>query len=158
MMIVTRLLKKLYQTQYKLSSKLLKKINSRSSFGFSLIELLVVVAILGVLSSIGVLAYNGYVSGTKKKSAENIMQQIALAQQEEYSSYGSYFSNSDVCDQSTTEEIGTNLFDSAGYIDRDRIGYDFCALSSGSTFTIHAKSIKTNCEMSLDSSNNFTKC
>ncbi len=158
MMMAMMILQKRYQTQCKLSSKLLKKINTRSSFGFSLIELLVVVAILGVLSSIGVLAYNGYISGTKKKSAENIMQQISLAQQEEYSSYGEYFSNSDDCDQSTTEEIGTNLFGSAGYIDRDKIGYDFCALSSGSTFTVYAKSIKTDCEMSLDSSNNFTKC
>ena len=135
-----------------------KKINSRSSFGFSLIELLVVVAILGVLSSIGVLAYNGYVSGTKKKSAENMMQQISLAQQEEYSSYGEYFSNSDDCDQTTTEQLGADLFGSAGYIDRDKIGYDFCALSSGSNFTVYAKSIKSDCEMSLDSSNNFTKC
>ena len=37
------------------------------SSGFSLVELLVVVAIVGILSSISVVAYNGYVSGTKKK-------------------------------------------------------------------------------------------
>ena len=52
---------------------------TRSS-GFTLIELLVVVAILGILSAIGTLAYNGYVSGAKKSSAENYLQQIALAQ------------------------------------------------------------------------------
>ena len=87
-----------------------------------------------------------------------MMQQISLAQQEEYSSYGEYFSNSDDCDQTTTEQLGADLFGSAGYIDRDKIGYDFCALSSGSNFTVYAKSIKSDCEMSLDSSNNFTKC
>ena len=128
------------------------------SSGFTLIELLVVVAILGILSAIGTLTYSGYVGGAKKNSAENIMQQISLAQNEEFSSFGSYFSNSDTCDQSTTEEIGTDLFGSAGYIDRDKIGYDFCALSSGSTFTVYAESIKPGCKMSLDSSGNFTKC
>ena len=53
------------------------------SSGFTLIELLVVVAIIGILSAIGTLSYSGYVSGAKKKSTENIMQQIALAQTEE---------------------------------------------------------------------------
>ena len=62
---------------------------TRSS-GFTLIELLVVVAILGILSAIGTLAYNGYVSGAKKSSAENYLQQIALAQTEEYSSTGQF--------------------------------------------------------------------
>ena len=50
--------------------------------GFSLIELLVVVAIIGTLAAAGTLAYNGYIAGTKSSAAKNSMQQIALAQQE----------------------------------------------------------------------------
>ena len=67
---------------------------SRSS-GFTLIELLVVVAIItGILAAVGVVAYSGYTSSAKKKSTENIMMQIGLAQTEHYSDFGTYYSNS----------------------------------------------------------------
>ena len=128
------------------------------SSGFTLIELLVVVAILGIISAIGVVAYNGYISGTQKKSAENMMQQIGLAETEEYSSYGSYHSNGNTCTKATTQDIGDSLFSSTDYIDTDKIGYYFCVLATGSTYTVHAHSIKPGCKMTLDSSGNFTKC
>jgi type IV pilus assembly protein PilE len=72
------------------------------SHGFSLIELLVVVAILGIISAIGISSYSGYVSSTKKKSVENAMLQMNLAQTEYYSMNGSYYPPSGASNSSTT--------------------------------------------------------
>ena len=39
-----------------------------------------VVAILGILAAVAIVSYSGYVEGAKKKSVENVLQQISLGQ------------------------------------------------------------------------------
>ena len=115
---------------------------TRSS-GFTLIELLVVVAIIGILSAVGTLAYNGYVGNAKKSSAENYLQQIALAQTEEYSSTGEYFistsgtASSCSASEGSSSELEANLFSGENVL-ADDIGFQFCVFGSGSTFTAAA--------------------
>lgn len=46
-------------------------IRANSEKGFSLIELLIVVAILGVLAAVGVVGYQGYIDSTKRSVTES---------------------------------------------------------------------------------------
>ena len=111
---------------------------TRSS-GFTLIELLVVVAILGILSSIGIVSYQGYVSGTRQKSIENAMQQISLAQTEEYSNAGEYHT-SDTCgdpSEASSKAIEKELFGGGDIITKES-GYEVCIADEGTSYKIIA--------------------
>ena len=125
------------------------------SKGFTLIELLVVVAIVGILAGIGIVSYNGYVDSSKKKSAQNIMMQIALAQTEYYSDYSQYYKtgNGATCtpNSGSSDNIEKNLLSEADLI-TDEIGFEMCIVlaSAPTNFKIVGKQTLSNCTITVD--------
>ena len=60
--------------------------------GFSIIELLVVVAIIGILAAVGIPLYQGYVETTKKTNALNNLSSIYVTQEEYKADNNKYYS------------------------------------------------------------------
>ena len=62
--------------------------------GFSLIELMIVVAIVGILAAVGVAGYQRYVLSAQMSEAESVLIDIAAKQAAYYSTWGEYLATS----------------------------------------------------------------
>ena len=137
------------------------------SKGFSLIELLVVVAILGIISAIGIVSYSGYVEGTKKKSVENAMMQMSLAQTEFYSNNGYYYPDSPqsaTCKPQKGTDVNIEKYllgdgTTGPDVIPDDLGYFVCGWRQGSQYGFIAleDTSSNQCEIKMSMMGTFTR-
>lgn len=105
-----------------------------------MIELLIVVAIIGIISAIGIPVITGILEGIKEKSAQTSLQSIYLAEEQYKSINKQYYIPSGSCGDQTNL-INTNLFD--GNITLENNNYRFCVSGSTTNYTATAYRIKT---------------
>jgi prepilin-type N-terminal cleavage/methylation domain-containing protein len=103
---------------------------------FTLIELLIVVAILGVISAIAVPVYNDYIKTAKQEAAKNSLRSIALAQVEYRSENNTYYGTSS--SPRVTPIINRDLFSNNKTLDESG-DYYYWINRSGSGFTAYAQ-------------------
>ena len=87
----------------------------RSEKGFTLVELMIVVVIIGILASIAIPKFSQLISSTKVTEAKNILRQIISLENTYYMQESSYvaFADGDDCDEIRFEqpEAATRRFE-----------------------------------------------
>ena len=124
---------------------------------FTLMELMIVVVLIGILSTIRMIMFGNTQDSAKKKVAEVSTSSIHLAQQEYISNNGSYYYTSGGCSSSTTQQIITDLFDGNKDLSEKDFYYCISGNSNSNTFKITAKNIINNCQVMRDEKNEVTE-
>ena len=123
---------------------------------FTLMELMIVVVLIGILSTIGMIMFGDTQDSAKQKVAEVSTSSIHLAQQEYISNNGRYYYTSGGCSSSTTQQIITDLFDGNKDLSEKDFYYCISGNLNSNTFKVTAKNIITNCQVMRDEKNNIT--
>ena len=103
------------------------------------------VAIIGILSAIGVVSYGKYKTSAEKKQAEISLNSIYLAEQEYKSNNGEYYYNT------STSDIVTNLFD--GIDDLSEQSYSFKTTNANTLSIIATNKKNSSCTITITEKN-----
>lgn len=112
-----------------------------SSKGFSLLELVVVVAIIGILSAIGIPTYRGYLQKGRDTDAQMALRSISAAQERFKLVYGVYCGPATTPICNSNQAIVTNLLSN---VNINTKYYNFSVTSNGSVGFVARADSKTN--------------
>jgi type IV pilus assembly protein PilE len=108
-------------------------ITTKTSYGFTLIEVMITVVILAVLTAIAVPAYQGYISTSRRAEGHNNLAALQMAEEEFYLENNNYF---DGADWSDLETNSGNLWTRTG--SDGQFNFDYAVVLSGGGYVATA--------------------
>ena len=106
----------------------------KKQHGFTLIELIVTVAIVAIVTSIAIPAYNGYIKTARLTEAKNNIAALKLAEEEFFLENNSYFYKSGTNTELATES--DNLW--AASPGEGGVNFTYTVSGAGTSYTITA--------------------
>jgi type IV pilus assembly protein PilA len=126
--------------------------------GFTLVELLIVVAILGILYAIAIPQYQGYVTEARATAAKNNLRNIYMQQREYRTNNNDFYRTGAGCGGApavmadASGAINTNLFNNDNVLTNDF--YNYCIDGAANNFTARAQLISdTTIEFNINNTN-----
>lgn len=119
----------------------------RAHAGFTLIELMIAVVVLGVLAAIAIPSYTSYVNKSRAKSGSADLAALALNMENRYQLSLSYPVNAAGTAATTT------MFPAWAPTQSDYFNYTLVSTATSYTLTATGKSSLANCVMTLNNSN-----
>ena len=121
--------------------------------GFTLIELMIVIAIIGIVAAIAIPAYSGYIATARMAEAKNNIAALKLAEEEFFLENNRYFFDTSE-DNATLKSWSGDLWTATG--GDNGINFTYTVSVSGTKYTITAKgNIGTPVAGKTDSYSNF---
>lgn len=105
--------------------------------GFTLIELMITIAILGIITAIAVPAYTGYIATARMAEAKNNIAALKLAEEEFFLENNRYFY--DTSNNNTTLKSYSDNLWTASKGDGNAVNFTYTVSGSGNNYTITAK-------------------
>ena len=111
----------------------------KKNTGFTIIELLIVVAILGIIATIAIPMYTGYIASARMTEAQNNIAALKLAEEEYYLENNGYFYETSN-DNALLKSASNNLWEATGG-SNGQVNFTYIVSGSGNTYQIIATGI-----------------
>ena len=108
----------------------------KNNTGFTLIEIMIVIAILGIVSAIAIPAYTGYLATARMSEAKNNIAALKLAEEEFFLENNRYFFDTSA-NNATLKSWSGNLW-TASKGDGNAVNFTYTVSGSGTSYTITA--------------------
>lgn len=103
--------------------------------GFTLVELMIVIAILGIITAIAIPSYNGYISSARLTEAQNNIAALKLAEEEYFLENNAYFYLTTGTNTQLSAASGGLWTAQAG---QNGVTFDYLVTGSGLSYVITA--------------------